>query len=127
MSENEKNQNEKHIAEKEAEEKLGFTPPAFKIAEKIGDDFKNVIADYYRIVYTEDVIPLKYKYLMAIATGIIAEHKSKVMVDTKKALQFGATKEEILEVLKMCVWWNGTPTLVKIIPDIINYLDKKSE
>ena len=118
-------ESKKHIAEQEAQEKLGFTPPAFKIAEKIGDDFKDVIGDYYRVVYTEDVIPLKYKYLMAIATGIIAEHKSKVMIDTKKALQFGATKEEILEVLKMCVWWNGAPTLVKIIPDVINYLEKK--
>ncbi|UMZ72759.1 hypothetical protein [Natranaerofaba carboxydovora] len=69
---------EKHIAEQEAQEKLGFTPPAFKIAEELGEDFKNVIGDYYRVVYTEDVIPLKYKYLMAIATGIIAEHKSKL-------------------------------------------------
>ena len=110
---------------KEAEEKLGFTPPAFKTAEQLGDDFKEVIGDYYQIIYKEDVIPLKYKYLMAIATGIMAEHKPKVMIDTKKALQFGATKEEIIEVLRMCVWWKGAPTLVKIVPDVLNYLNKK--
>ncbi len=121
MSENK----EKHISEQEAKETLGFTPPAFKIAQKLGDDFMNVIGDYYRIIYTDDVIPLKYKYLMAIATGIMAEHKSKVMVDTKKALQFGATREEIIEVLRMCVWWNGAPQMMKIIPDVLSYLDKK--
>ena len=116
---------QKHLAEQEAQEQLGFTPPAFKMAEKLGDDFMNVIGDYYRIIYTEEVIPLKYKYLMAIATGIMADHKSKVMIDTKKALQFGASREEIIEVLRMCVWWNGAPQLMKIIPDVLSYLDKK--
>jgi len=114
-----------HPAEQEAQEQLGFTPPAFKMAEKLGEDFMQVIGDYYRIIYTDDVIPLKYKYLMAIATGIMAEHKSKVMIDTKKALQFGATREEIIEVLRMCVWWNGAPQLMKLVPDVLSYLDKK--
>ena len=118
---------EKHIAEKEAQEKLGFTPPAFKFAERLGEDFKNVIADYYRVIYNDDVIPLKYKYLMAIATGIMTEHRPKVMTDTKKALKYGATREEIIEVLRMCVWWKGAPTLVKLVPDVLNYLDKKEK
>jgi len=52
------------------------------------------------------------------------EHKGKVMIDTKKALKYGATREEILEVLRMTVWWKGAPALVKIIPDVLNYLDK---
>ena len=60
--------------EKEAQEKLGFTPPAFRIADKLGEDFKEVIENYYDIIYTDDVIPLKYKYLMAIATAIMAEN-----------------------------------------------------
>jgi len=115
----------RHPAEQEAKENLGFTPPAFKMAQKLGDDFMDVIGSYYQIIYTDNVIPLKYKYLMAIATGIMAEHKPKVMVDTKKALQFGATHEEIIEVLRMCVWWNGAPQLMKIIPDVLSYLDKK--
>jgi len=113
--------------EKEVFEELGFVPPAFKIAEKMGEDFQEVIANYYKIVYTGGVIPLKYKYLMAIATGIMDEHKAKVMIDTKKALKYGATREEILEVLKMTVWWKGAPALVKIVPDVLNYLDKKEE
>lgn len=113
--------------EKEVFEELGFIPPAFKIAEKMGDDFYEVIANYYKIMYTGDVIPLKYKYLMAIATGVMDEHKEKVMIDTKKALKYGATKEEVIEVLRMTVWWKGAPALVKIVPDVLKYLDKKED
>ena len=116
-----------HDPIQDAKEKLGFTPPAFKTADKLGEDFKKVIGDYYDIIYKEDVIPLKYKYLMAIATGIMTEHKPKVMIDTKKALQFGATKEEVIEVLRMCVWCKGAPTLVKIVPDVLNFLEKRDD
>ncbi|MFW5996185.1 MAG: carboxymuconolactone decarboxylase family protein [Halanaerobiaceae bacterium] len=108
-------------------EELGLIPPAFKIAEKLGDDFKDVIGDYYEIIYTDDVLPLKYKYLMAIATAIMAEHKPKAMVDTKKALKYGATPREVKEVLRMTIWWCGAPTMVKIVPDILQYLEKKEE
>ena len=118
--------NKEDINEKVKKE-LGIIPPAFKIAEKLGDDFKDVIGDYYEIIYTGDVIPLKYKYLMAIATAIMAEHKPKAMIDTKKALQYGATPEEIKEVLKMTIWWCGAPTIVKIVPDILQYLEKEEK
>ena len=84
-----------------------------------------VIGDYYQIIYTEEVIPLKYKALMAIATGLMADHNSKVMIDTKKALEFGANKEEIIEVLRMCIWCNGAPQMMKIVPEVLNYLEKK--
>ncbi len=50
---------------------------------------------------------------MAIATGLMAEHRPKVMVDTKKALKYGASPEEIKEVLRMTIWWCGAPTMVK--------------
>ncbi len=113
--------------EKEVYEELGFIPPAFKIAEKLGEDFHEVIANYYKIMYAGDVIPLKYKYLMAIATGVMDEHKEKVMIDTKKALKYGASKEEVIEVLRMTVWWKGAPALVKIVPDVLKYLDKKED
>ncbi len=42
-------------------------------------------------------------------------------------MKYGATKEEILEVLKMTVWWKGAPALVKIVPDVLKYLDKKND
>lgn len=113
--------------QEEVREELGFLPPAFKIAERLGDDFKEVIEDYYDVIYTEDVIPKKYKYLMAISTGLMAEHKPKVMVDTKKALKYGATPEEIKEVLRMTIWWCGAPTMVKIVPEVLKYLQEKAE
>ena len=64
---------------------------------------------------------------MAIATGLMAEHRPKVMVDTKKALKYGASPEEIKEVLRMTIWWCGAPTMVKIVPEVLNYLEKKEE
>lgn len=102
---------------------LGLIPPAFMIAEKLGDDFKDLIGDYYELIYTDDVIPYKYKYLMAIATAIMAGHKPKAIIDTKKALKYGATPEEVKEVLRMTIWWTGAPTMVKIVPDILQYLE----
>ena len=118
--------NQENINEKVKEE-IGMIPPAFKIAEKMGDDFKDLIGDYYEIIYTDDVIPYKYKYLMAIVHGIITEHKPKVMIDTKKALKYGATPEEIKEVLKMTIWWCGSPTMVKLVPDVLQYLEKEEK
>ncbi|SDM43825.1 carboxymuconolactone decarboxylase family protein [Halarsenatibacter silvermanii] len=88
---------------------------------------QEVIEDYYEVIYTNDVIPKKYKYLIAVSTGLMAEHKPKIMVDTKKALKYGATPEEIKEVLRMTIWWCGAPTKVKIVPEVLKYLQEKGE
>jgi len=106
------------------EEQLGFVPPALNIAEKLGEDYADVIADYFNVVYRDEVISPKYKALLGIATGIMAEHKSKVLMDVKKAYESGANKEEIIEVLRMMVWWCGAPTLVNILPQVLNEVEK---
>ncbi len=108
-------------------EELGFLPPALKVAEELGDDYLKVISDYYQIIYRDEVIPLKYKALLGIATGIMAEHRAKVMLDIRKAFMFGATREEIIEVLRMMVWWCGAPTLAGMLPELLPKIDQYEE
>ncbi len=107
----------------EFKKEIGFTPPGIMVAEKLGMDMQHLLADYHHLVWRDDVIPLKYKYLIALASAIFDNHEVRTMLELKKAVTNGATREEILEVLRQIVWLRGAPTLVKLAP-IIKYLDK---
>ncbi|AZR72732.1 hypothetical protein BBF96_04595 [Anoxybacter fermentans] len=108
---------------KEFEKDMGFTPPGIIVAEKLGLDIQQLLADYHHLIWQDKVIPLKYKYLIALASAIFDDHKARTMLELKKAVANGATREEVLEVLRQIVWLKGAPILVKLAP-VIRYLDK---
>ncbi|MCK4261297.1 MAG: carboxymuconolactone decarboxylase family protein [Halanaerobiales bacterium] len=93
------------------------------IREKLGEDVQNLLADYHHLIWRDDVIPLKYKYLIALASAIFDDHEVRTILELKKAVANGATRVEVLEVLRQIVWLKGAPTLVKLAP-VIKYLDK---
>lgn len=104
-------------------QEMGYIPPGVLVAEKLGSDIQNLLADYHHLIWRDEVIPLKYKYLIALASAIFDDHEVRTMLELKKAVASGANRAEVLEVLRQIVWLKGAPTLVKLAP-VIRYLDK---
>lgn len=105
-------------------EEIGFVPPGVMVAENFGKEFQETIASYHHQIWGEGVIPLKYRYLIAFATAIFDENEKRAMLEMKKAINEGATKEELLEVIKQQIWMKGAPTIVQVTP-IIQAINKK--
>ncbi len=63
-------------------------------------------------------MPLQQQYLMTT--------KKRARLEMTKAIKEGATKEEILEVIKQQIWMKGAPTIVQVAP-LLEMLNKKFE
>ncbi|WP_425449337.1 carboxymuconolactone decarboxylase family protein [Dethiothermospora halolimnae] len=105
---------------------LGFTPPGVMISQYFGDGFQEIISKYHHEIWGEGVIPLKYRYLIALATAIFDENEKRAKLEMNKAIRYGAQREEILEVIKQQIWMKGAPTLVQVSP-LIKYMESKFE
>lgn len=127
MSDCMKNNDNKNCLERdlqgEFKGEMGFTPPGVMVAKTLGMDIQHLLADYHHMIWRDDVIPLKYKYLIALASAIFDDHEQRIMLELKKAVANGANRAEVIEVLRQIVWLKGAPTLVKLAP-VIKYLDK---
>lgn len=106
----------------EFKRQFGFVPPCGMGAGDLGEDMQKIISDYHHAVWGEGVIPLKYRYLIALATAIYGDDDVRAKLELLKALNHGATREEIIEVFRQQVWMKGAPTVVKVNP-LIKYMD----
>lgn len=114
------NNNDKEIFKEE----IGFIPPGVMVAENFGEDFQELIASYHHKIWGEGVIPLKYRYMIALATAIFDNNETRAKLELKKAINEGASKEELLEVIKQQIWMKGSPTIVQVAP-LIEMINKK--
>ena len=105
-------------------EEIGFIPPGVMVAENFGKEFQQSIASYHHQIWGEGVIPLKYRYMIALATAIFDDNETRAKLELKKAINEGATKEELLEVIKQQIWMKGAPTIVQVTP-LIQMINKK--
>jgi alkylhydroperoxidase/carboxymuconolactone decarboxylase family protein YurZ len=106
----------------EFKEQFGFVPPCGISADLLGKDMGELIADYHHLIWQEGVIPLKYRYLMALATAVYNDEDARAKLELLKAIRHGATHEEVIEVFRQQVWMRGTPLILRIQP-LIKYLD----
>ena len=105
-------------------EEIGFVPPGVMIADNFGEEFQKSIAEYHHQIWGEGVIPLKYRYMIALATAIFDNNEKRARLEMTKAIKEGATREELLEVIKQQIWMKGAPTIVQVAP-LIEMLNKK--
>ncbi len=105
-------------------EEIGFVPPGVMIAENFGKEFQETIAGYHHQIWGEGVIPLKYRYLIAFATAIFDNNEKRAKLEMVKAIKEGATKEELIEVIKQQIWMKGAPTMVQVAP-LIEAINKR--
>lgn len=106
----------------EFKKQFGFVPPCGMISEELGEDLQKIISEYHNSIWGEGAIPLKYRYLMALATAIYGDEDARAKLELLKALNHGATRAEVVEVFRQQVWMKGSPTLVKLSP-LIKYMD----
>jgi alkylhydroperoxidase/carboxymuconolactone decarboxylase family protein YurZ len=106
----------------EFKKQFGFVPPCSLLAEGLGPDMQEIISQYHHIIWGEGVIPLKYRYLMALATAVYGDDDTRAKLELLKALRHGATREEVIEVFRQQVWMKGAHILVKLSP-LIKFMD----
>lgn len=97
-------------------EHFGFIPPCQLGAAELGDDMGRIFGEFHQLTWQEGHIPLKYRYLMALATAVYGGEEQRARLELLKALRHGATRAEVVEVLQQQVWLRGAPLLAKIIP-----------
>ncbi len=86
---------------------------ALEVAGKVDPQLREAIRSLYSLVWRDGALPLKYKHLIALALSICqgVEEKQAHKVLTR-ALEAGATKEEIVEAIVVTSWVSGIPALV---------------
>ena len=100
--------------------------PGISVAERLGPESGALLADYHgRIWGREGAIPLKYKYLMALATAVTGRERERALLEANKALAHGATAEEIRETLELAVWLGGSPLLLEIAGPVLRFLEAR--
>ena len=86
-----------------------------KIYEKFSSQFPNVFKDFRQLGKTcREAGPLakKYQDLVNLGIAIGANSRGAVMSQTRKALESGASKEEIAHVLLLSLTTIGFPNMI---------------
>ena len=90
----------------------------FKRAKKAlmenNEEAMGEFADFMDEVLEEKHLDLKTKELIALTNGITARCKYCIDIHTQKALQAGATREEILEAAFVAIMMGGGPALTYV-------------
>ena len=77
------------------------------IINRIDSEFFDHITGANKFVFSEGAIPKKYKLLMALAFDAAYGAYQGVTALAKEALQAGATKEEIVESIRVAYFLSG--------------------
>jgi 4-carboxymuconolactone decarboxylase len=109
-------------------ETLARRCPGLSIADAVDPGLAEVLRRYHQHVWGgEGVLPLKYKYLMALATAVTGREKQRALLETRKALAHGATAAEVRETLALGLWLAGSPRLVDVVGPVVRMLDRGEE
>lgn len=79
--------------------------------EKLDPKLLSLIEDSRQLAFSDGALPRKFKLLIALAlqAALMADHGIKSFAQL--ALQAGATKEEIAEVLRVAQYINGVGSI----------------
>ena len=73
-------------------------------------------------VMKDGALSLKHKELIALAIGVAVRCEPCIYLHVKKCLAVGATKEEILDAVSVCVMMQGGPSFT-YLPCVLDALD----
>ena len=97
------------IAGEMCSEMGGFMPNTLQAIHDVDPDLMQLIRDIDRACLSDGELDRKTKRLIALACVCIRGCEDCVYPQAKVAKNYGATKKEILEVLKVCVLTGGVP------------------
>ena len=98
------------VADKMCKDMGGFMPGTLKTIKELDPEFIELIEAMDDYCLTDGEINKKTKRLIALACVIMHGCQSCVYNQAKVAKNYGATKKEILEVIKICVLTGGVPS-----------------
>ena len=74
-------------------------------------------------VMKDGALDLKCKELIALALGLVVQCKPCIYLHVQKALQVGASREQILEAAEVAVMMGGGPAYTHV-PEVMQALDE---
>jgi AhpD family alkylhydroperoxidase len=85
----------------------GEAQPATTSYTMVDPRFRNIYFQFYKETYRPSAIDRKTKELIAIGASLAAKCQGCLEGHVKKALKFGATKEEISEAIAIAIGVNA--------------------
>ena len=98
---------QKHHHQPFPEEDNGDAAPAPTSYTMVDPRFRAIYFQFYKETYRPSVIDRKTKELIAIAASLAAKCQGCLEGHVKKALKFGATREEISESIAIAIGVNA--------------------
>lgn len=96
-------------------------------------NFINVMKHFYyynEACFRKGEISVKGKYFIALAISIIKHDEYNIVYYLKKAVENGATEQEIMEIISVCVALDGSSSLsqgVTLILESFDYFHQKAQ
>ena len=107
----ENKQGEKHKLIKKMEKERGYAYPTWLYMIDKDVDFMEAYNNLYEKVLTDGkALEAKTRELIAIAILAFRGQENAVYLHAKRALRFGATKQELLEAIETTIIPGGAPT-----------------
>jgi alkylhydroperoxidase/carboxymuconolactone decarboxylase family protein YurZ len=78
-----------------------------QLIEDIDPEFAKLLNDTHSLAIEQGTMPLKYRLLIAMALDASKGAEGGVMVLAMQALEAGATKEEIMEAIRITQFISG--------------------
>ncbi|MHC1592992.1 MAG: carboxymuconolactone decarboxylase family protein [Methermicoccaceae archaeon] len=103
----------------------GFEPRAIALSEKIDKELGDALSSLYVEVWGEGEIPMKYKHLIAFAIAASNNNEESTLKIIERLAKFGATKGEIIEVLKLVVWTSGVQVFTDLAGPVMREMEKR--
>ncbi|HUI91324.1 MAG TPA: carboxymuconolactone decarboxylase family protein [Chitinivibrionales bacterium] len=86
-------------------------PNPLSVIYKLDPDLQSHVEAVNKFVYSDGALPKKYKLIMALAFDAAHGAVPGVRSLASSALQAGATKEEIVEAVRVAYLLTGVPAL----------------
>ena len=111
---------------KNAKDVKGFQPRAVAYAKKLDNDFSEAVAGLYSSVWDEKEggISKKDKHLMVFAIACANQKTSSAVKILQRLKKYGATAQEIKDVMMLAAWTAGIQNFTNFTPKILEEMER---
>lgn len=103
----------------------GYVYPFHEYLARHDYEWAETYQSWYEQVRAERWLPLKYKELLFITAACIKYHETGIRTHITKALELGASKEEILETIEVATHTGGGGVPVIAIRILLEVLEDR--
>lgn len=96
------------------ENQMEFYDTIVRYRDKFNEALPNVMkphAEFINQVYGDGALPTRMKRLIALGIALRAGCTGCIIAQTRRAVEAGATKEEVLEAVAVGIAMGGTPAV----------------